>query len=310
MRHDQQNKEKAASQIHNANQLNGNTKKDAVKKVLALFNDSKSQAPNELDDEFSRLTLTKTAMVCKLTQITPDIWVTLPLEAKKWLLNERKRHQFEDEKAKKAATIGDKNSVKFSDEDPKDVNMPNQYAKVKSIAKGEEIIQEDTEQPYEFLEEVLRSSGLFETEHDLEYDHLSSDHNIHASISISITLHNKCMNLLFLPEIYHISILDDDADTCVLGKGWEIISIHISRKSNVVEFDHEAAVKRNLPIVSAITAIDLPDGTSILLVIHECIIKQLIIHCYQNSNYENLEFKLIQNVTDMEDSTNDDRGRK
>ena len=77
------------------------------------------------------------------------------------------------------------------------------------------------------------------------------------------------MNLLFLPETYHISILDGVADTCVLGKGWKIISIHSSRKANVVGFDHEAAVKRNLPIVSAITAVDLPDGTSILLVIHE-----------------------------------------
>jgi hypothetical protein len=34
----------------------------------------------------------KTAMVCKLAQIPPEIWMTLPLEAKIWLLNER-RHQ-------------------------------------------------------------------------------------------------------------------------------------------------------------------------------------------------------------------------
>jgi hypothetical protein len=42
------------------------------------------------------------------------------------------------------------------------------------------------------------------------------------------------MNLLFLPEKYHISILDGGADTCVLGKGWEILSIHSSRRANVV----------------------------------------------------------------------------
>jgi hypothetical protein len=36
-------------------------------------------------------------------------------------------------------------------------------------------------------------------------------------------------------------------------------------------FDHEAAVKKNLPTVSAITAVDLPNGQSILLVIHEAI---------------------------------------
>jgi hypothetical protein len=37
----------------------------------------------------------------------------------------------------------------------------------------------------------------------------------------------------------------------------------------VIGFDHETAVKRNPSIVSAITVLDLPDGTSILLVSHE-----------------------------------------
>jgi hypothetical protein len=40
---------------------------------------------------------------------------------------------------------------------------------------------------------------------------------------------------------------------------------------SVIGFDHEAAVKRNLPIVSAITAFDLPDGSSVLLIVHEAI---------------------------------------
>ena len=59
--------------------------------------------------------------------------MTLPLEAKKWLLNERKRQQIEDEKAKKAVTIGDNHSVKFSEISPKDVNMTNQKSKVCKI---------------------------------------------------------------------------------------------------------------------------------------------------------------------------------
>jgi hypothetical protein len=113
--------------------------------VLALFHDLKSQAPKNLEDEFSQLTHTKTAMVCKLALIPPDMW----------LLNERNRQRIEDEKAKKAATMGDRNSVKFSDKNPKDVNIPNQYAKVKSVAKGEEMIEEDTEQSYDFVDEFL-----------------------------------------------------------------------------------------------------------------------------------------------------------
>jgi hypothetical protein len=77
------------------------------------------------------------------------------------------------------------------------------------------------------------------------------------------------MNLLFLPEKYHISILDGGADTCVLGKGWEILSIHISRRANVVVFDNETVIKWNLPIVSAVSALDLPNGQSVLLLVHE-----------------------------------------
>jgi hypothetical protein len=79
------------------------------------------------------------------------------------------------------------------------------------------------------------------------------------------------MNLRHLPEKYHISILDGVTDTCVLGQGWKVISVHKTRRANVVGFDHEAAVKMNLPIVSAITAVDLPDVISVILIVHEAI---------------------------------------
>jgi hypothetical protein len=46
----------------------------------------------------------------------------------------------------------------------------------------------------------------------------------------------------------------------------------------VVGLDHETAIKRNLPIVSAMTAIDLPSGQSILLVIHEGIYNETAMH--------------------------------
>jgi hypothetical protein len=39
----------------------------------------------------------------------------------------------------------------------------------------------------------------------------------------------------------------------------------------MIGFDYETAVKRNLSIVSAITILNLPDRTSILLVAHEVI---------------------------------------
>jgi hypothetical protein len=124
----------------------------------------------------------------------------------------------------------------------------------------------------------MKSSNIYEADEDVDYEYWSSNHNAHVTLSISNSLHNKCMNLLHLPEKYHISILDGGADTCVLGQGWEVLSVHNSRRSNVLGFDHEAAVKRNLPIVSAITAVDLPDGISVLLIVHEAIYKYIANH--------------------------------
>jgi hypothetical protein len=44
-------------------------------------------------------------MVCTPAQISPEVWMNLPLEAKKWLLNERKCQQKDDEKMKKSLNL-------------------------------------------------------------------------------------------------------------------------------------------------------------------------------------------------------------
>jgi hypothetical protein len=145
-------------------------------------------------------------------------------------------------------------------------NMPNQYAKVKNAVKGEEEIQDDTDYGYsfvdEFLEKALNTSNIYEAQQGKDYDLWISDHNVRTGISINNTLYKRCMNLLFQPDSHHISILDGGADPCVLGKGWEVLLLHNSRRANVVGFDHETAIKRNLPIVSAMATIDLPSGFS------------------------------------------------
>jgi hypothetical protein len=53
------------------------------KKVLALINEIQIQDSCISDEESATVPPTKTAMVCKLAQIPPEIWMTLPLEAKK-----------------------------------------------------------------------------------------------------------------------------------------------------------------------------------------------------------------------------------
>jgi hypothetical protein len=182
-----------------------------------------------------------------------------------------------------------KDTIKVPEKDrTSSSTMPNQYAKVKNTVKAEEELQDGTEQDYgfidELLEEAVHTSNIHESQQEIDHDYWTSEHNIHTSISINNTLYNKCMHLLFLPEKYHISIsinntfynkcihllflpekyhisiLDVGTDTCALGKGLEVLSTHSSRRANVDGFDHEAAIKRNLPIVSAITAFDLPNG--------------------------------------------------
>jgi hypothetical protein len=99
--------------------------------------------------------------------------------------------------------------------------MPNKYARVKNVAKGEDVTKDNTDQTFafvdEFLEEAMKSSIIYEADEDVDHEYWSSNHNAHATLSISNSLHNKCMNLLLLhlPEKYHISILDGDTDTCV-----------------------------------------------------------------------------------------------
>jgi hypothetical protein len=105
IRLDQQYKVKATRQIHNTNQLSNTAKKDKVKKVLALINEIQIQDSCSSDEESVTVPPTKTAMVCKLAQIPPEIWMDLPLEAKKCLLNERKRQQQEDDKMKKSLAL-------------------------------------------------------------------------------------------------------------------------------------------------------------------------------------------------------------
>jgi hypothetical protein len=70
--------------------------------------------------------------------------------------------------------------------------QPNQYAKVKNTAKGEEEVQDVTNHNRgfvdEFLEEGLNTSNIHEAQQDTDYDFWISNHNVHTSIGIGNTL--------------------------------------------------------------------------------------------------------------------------
>jgi hypothetical protein len=65
---------------------------------------------------------------------------------------------------------------------------------------------------------------------------------------------------------------------------------------------HEGALKRNLPIVSVITAVDLPNGTSVILIIHEAIYNDTANHSlFSEFQLRYFGVKLIEFVTNMEE---------
>jgi hypothetical protein len=70
---------------------------------------------------------------------------------------------------------------------------------------------------HEFHEETVNTSNIYESQQETDYHFWTLEHNVHTSISINNSLHDKYMNLLFLPENYHNSIVDGYPNTCVLG---------------------------------------------------------------------------------------------
>jgi hypothetical protein len=94
-----------------------------------------------------------------------------------------------------------KDTIKISEKDRNNSsNMPSQYARVKNTVKGEEEVQDGTEQDCgfidEFLEEAVNASNIYESRQDTEYDFWTLEHNVHTSISMNNTSYNKCMKLL------------------------------------------------------------------------------------------------------------------
>jgi hypothetical protein len=113
-------------------------------------------------------------MVCKLAQIPPEIWMTLHLEAKKWLFNERKHQRQEDDKMINSLALSETTAFP-NDKDTNDSFLPNLYARMKNVAKGEDVIKENTDQTYafvdEFLEEAMKSSSIYEADKDVDYEY-------------------------------------------------------------------------------------------------------------------------------------------
>ena len=61
------------------------------------------------------------------------------------------------------------------------------------------------------------------------------------------------MNSLFMENNDKLVIIDNEEDTSVIGQGCEVVTVRLTRKAHVVEFDYKVAIKRKLDIACAYT---------------------------------------------------------
>jgi hypothetical protein len=52
-----------------------------------------------------------------------------------------------------------KSTAITNDKDTNNSNLPNQYARVKNIAKGEDVVKDNTDQTYDFLMSSLKKQS-------------------------------------------------------------------------------------------------------------------------------------------------------
>jgi hypothetical protein len=65
-----------------------------------LINELQIQNSEGSDEEVDGVPTSKTAMICNLAHISPEIWMSISIDTKKWLLNEQIRQQQEDDMRK------------------------------------------------------------------------------------------------------------------------------------------------------------------------------------------------------------------
>ena len=183
-----------------------------------------------------------------LSRLDNDIWRKLPRDIQQLIMEHRKNEN---------SNNGEKKS---EDTRSKPKELPRQYTKANVTF---------TEPNEEMIEEYLSQALEMEVDDESPSDDLDATVNV-VRVSVTDGQAARCMNSMFIQPTEKVMIMDNGADTCVLGQGWHIARVSSTRKANVMGFDHHLAVKKNLDIVDALTAVDTPKGT-ILLQVNEAV---------------------------------------
>ena len=190
--------------------------------------------------------------LANLTRVSPDVWKELPKDVQEVII----KACVEESKAKKEAD-------KSKDGKPKTKGgLPRQYTKINmtTTSPNEDMVEE-------YLQQALNQ--------DKEEDDLLANVFCARTDEVSVSEERviSCMNSMAIEANKKLVILDDGANMAVIGNGWEVIAKHPTRKARDIGFDHKAAVKRNLDIVSTCTVVEINDEP-IFFQINETVCKQ------------------------------------
>ena len=207
----------------------------------------------------------------KVSSIPQETWDKLPIDIKRLILRERKREQ--EELKKQAANPKTKEGQNQQKE--KTSPLPKQYGRSANLATSKEEVQDQQMELELTEEEMVVDEFLNNLYDDEDSDDLETTAFMAPTVRTVYVSHTKkklatCFNSLSFPTEEHASVLDDGADTCVLGKGWKVISEDAIRRANVYGFDKENAARYGLPIVSAVTTV-VNNGQKFLIRANEAV---------------------------------------
>ena len=220
------------------------------------------------------------AVICKLTKVPFALWSTMSDEVKKWIIEERMRLNKEDRNSRHPPTEKSETSpVKNSDssnptstppQTPKKPSstLPNQYSKTNQVTT-------DEEEEYQHVDEFLAQAMCRLTQSHCE------DRNVNMTRICYVADHShsvaRIMNALALESHQQLALSDNGSDSTVIGSAWYILNQDAFRTVTLSGLYNFVNGKR-LPIVSGISACDLPDGKTVILQASEAIYDKQLNH--------------------------------
>jgi hypothetical protein len=136
--------------------------------------------------------------------------MTLSMEAKKWLLNERKRQQIDDKIEKSSSK---KDTIKVPEKDrTNSSNMPNQYAKVKKRGgrTSSTLLTELNNLQLEITveEQIVICSKVFPGTQDPAFTNYKSVFHMHQESFIEYLKHMKTFSTIYCLRHYSLTSLN------------------------------------------------------------------------------------------------------